>query len=110
MTNIYGISEDRLMQIRKRDKTCVYCYKKMTEHTARVFRGDWWTIEHLNHFPPWDNPNEIAICCWSCNASRGRLTLAKWFRSSYCIEKRIKFDTVAKPIRDHIQKCKKCKS
>jgi hypothetical protein len=104
MKNKYGLPEEDLEKIRKRDKDCVYCHKIMTKAGSGGFRGDWATIEHLNHLPPWDNPSTVAICCGSCNSSRGAKTLPNWFKTSYCIEKNINIDTVSSPVRNYIQR------
>lgn len=102
MANKYGIPEDELQKIRARDKTCVYCHRLMTNPSANGWRGDWATIEHLNYLPPWDNPKTVAICCGSCNSSRGVKKLTDWFKSSYCTEKNIHEKTVTEPVREYI--------
>jgi len=103
MKNKYGLSEDKLNEIRVRDKVCVYCHKKMIEPNNNGSRKDWATIEHLNHLPPWDNPFTVAICCGSCNSSRGNKKLLDWFEILYCIEKNINYNTVAQPVKDYIE-------
>jgi len=30
------------------------------------------------------NLANIALCCWGCNASKGRKTLEAWLQSDYC--------------------------
>jgi hypothetical protein len=102
MRNRYGLPEDAVTLVRKRDRKCVYCKKKMLPPSPTTWRGDWTTIEHLNHLPPWDNPETIAICCSSCNSSRGNKPLLKWFESSYCLEHNISPSTVAKAVREYI--------
>ncbi|MFZ6015283.1 MAG: hypothetical protein ACOYUZ_02910 [Patescibacteria group bacterium] len=74
---------------------------------AGGFRGDWSTIEHLNHLPPWNNPDTVAICCGSCNASRRNKTIQAWFKSKYCIEKSINPITVSNPVKEYINKHEK---
>jgi len=101
--NKYGLPEENLDRIRKRDTICVYCQKKMIKPISGYRRKDWATIEHLNHLPPWNNPNTVAICCGSCNSSRGKKRLLDWFSASYCIEKNINFSTVASCVRDYIE-------
>ena len=71
MKNNYGLPRDELQKIFERDRACVYCHKTMISHDANSRRGDWYSIEHLNYLPPWNNPKTVAICCWSCNSSRG---------------------------------------
>lgn len=75
----------------------------MTLHDVHGRRGDWATIEHLNHLPPWDNPATVAICCWSCNSSRGNRKLQDWFKMPYCLGKSINENTVTEPVRKYLQ-------
>ncbi|TSC89382.1 MAG: hypothetical protein G01um10145_539 [Microgenomates group bacterium Gr01-1014_5] len=103
MSNKYGISEKELIKIRERDKTCVYCHKVMIDPRSRGRRIDWATIEHLNFMPPWNNASTVAICCWSCNSSRGSKKLLDWFKGEYCLIKKINEKTVAKPVREFIK-------
>ena len=103
MKNKYGIPEEKLNEIRKRDQTCIYCHKKMIEPSVNGQRRNWATIEHLNHLPPWDNPDTVAFCCWSCNSSRSDKKIIDWFKTSYCIDKNINYGSVAKPVRNYIE-------
>jgi hypothetical protein len=103
MKNIYGLPEDKLNEIRARDRNCVYCHKTMIKPIDDNYRKDWATIEHLNHLPPWDNPDTVAICCGSCNSSRSNKKILDWFKTSYCAEKNINYDTVANPVKDYIK-------
>jgi hypothetical protein len=104
MDNRYGLPEAEVERVKRRDTACVYCHKKMVTPCAEAKREDWATIEHLNHLPPWNNPETIAICCQSCNASRGNKTILQWFQSEYCIQRDISAETVAKPVLDYIKK------
>ena len=103
MKNKYGISEVELQNIRARDKTCVYCKKKMTSPSAGGDRRNWATIEHLNHLPPWNNAKTVAICCGSCNSSRGKKKLMDWFETPYCTEHSINEKTVAEPVKKYLK-------
>ena len=109
MTNKFGIPKDQLEKIRERDKKCVYCHKIMIyPHNSKNYR-DSATIEHLSPVPPFymkdgmkiDN---ITICCGSCNSSRGIKKLLDWFKTEYCIERNINETTVAKPVKEYLQK------
>jgi hypothetical protein len=105
MGNRYGLLEADVDRVRARDARCVYCRKAMIEPGVRgSSTRDWATIEHLNHLPPWDNPETIAICCGSCNASRGPKPLMQWFGSPYCQQRGISPSTVARPVVDYIRK------
>ena len=101
--NRYALPEKDLDNIRARDRACVYCHKTMIPSGSDGPRTDWATIEHLNHLPPWDNPETVAICCWSCNSSRGNRLLGDWFTGAYCRDRGIKEATVAKPVRKFLQ-------
>jgi len=103
MSNRYGLPEFDLKAIRERDTRCVYCRKEMFEPSELVWRGDWATVEHLNHLPPWSNPRTVAICCGSCNSSRGKKTILEWFKSKYCKENNITPSTVAEPVHAYIK-------
>lgn len=101
--NRYGLPEKELDRIRARDRACVYCHKTMIPPGAGGPRTDWATIEHLNHLPPWDNPDTVAICCSSCNSSRGNRLLRDWFKGAYCHSRGINERTVAEPVRQYLR-------
>jgi hypothetical protein len=101
-TNRYGLSEAELDLIRQRDQLCVYCHKTMISSGSDSRRTNWATIEHLNHEPPWDNPETVAICCHSCNSSRGNRLLRDWFEGEYCRTRGIDRMSVARPVRDYL--------
>lgn len=103
MSNRYGIPEKDEKEIRARDKVCVYCHKTMKEFSNKGSHKDSATIEHLNNDGPFDKKYNLAICCGSCNSSRGNKDLLTWFKSSYCIERNINKETVAKPVREYIK-------
>jgi hypothetical protein len=102
MKNNYGLPNNELIKIFKRDKLCVYCRKKMTAHIASKKRGDWWSIEHLNYLPPWNDPLTVVICCWSCNSSRGNKKISDWFKSEYCLKRGIDIKTVPSHVKKYI--------
>lgn len=104
--NKYNLPEEGLTRIRKRDKRCVYCRKRMIYPWNAKNRSNSATIEHLNHLPPWNNIETVAYCCGSCNSSRGKKTLNDWFKSNYCIAKGINEDTVAEPVKEYMRKLK----
>lgn len=102
MRNNYGLPKDKLQKIFERYKMCVYCQKKMKNHTKDNIRSDWYTIEHLNYLPPWNNPKSVVICCWSCNSSRGNKKLREWFETSYCLNNNVNISTVTKEVKNYI--------
>jgi hypothetical protein len=99
MKNNYGLPKKSLEVIFKRDEFCVYCHKNMNKIGDR---RDWPTIEHLNYLPPWNNPETVVICCWSCNSSRGNKPITKWFESRYCLEREINIDSVSIEVKNYI--------
>jgi len=104
MSNKYGIPEKDEKEIRARDKACVYCRKAMKEYSsAQGTPGDKATIEHLNNDGPFNEKSTLAICCGSCNASRGNKELANWFKMPYCKERNINEETVAEPVKEYIR-------
>jgi hypothetical protein len=109
VANRFGIPPEIEAAIRERDKLCVYCSCEMHLYVGvRGTRSDKATVEHLDHRPPfhWKDglkADGIAICCGSCNASRGAKTHAEWFRSQYCLERAINFDTVAEAVRAYLK-------
>lgn len=109
----YGISKDDIDYIKRRDKDCVYCGKIFDITHNPEKRVDWDTIEHLNHRADWDSvrsyirdhkpvPEIIVICCASCNSSRGSKPLLEWFKSKYCISRKINIDTVDETVRNYV--------
>ena len=103
MKNNYGLPREKLQKIFERDQVCVYCKKIMTEHNNKNQRTDWFTIEHLNYLPPYNNPETVVMCCWGCNSSRGNKKIRDWFKKPYCTNKNINENTVAKPVQKYIQ-------
>ena len=102
--NKYGIPEEELEKIRWRDRVCVYCHGSMKEYPhSKGTPGDKATIEHLNHLPPWNNPNTVVICCGRCNSSRGKKKLLDWFKSSYCVGRNINEKTVTELVKDYVR-------
>ncbi|MDA0376724.1 MAG: hypothetical protein O3A80_05480 [bacterium] len=85
----------------------------MKQPNSGGFRGDWATIEHLNNRLDWDSvgcyvcagksvPTVIAICCGSCNSSRGSKSLRDWFKTKYCSDNRISSTTVSPVVNDYM--------
>ena len=101
--NRYGIPEGALSSIRLRDRQCVYCHKPMVDPSAGGWRGDWATIEHLNCDPPFDDPSTVAICCGSCNSSRGAKAIRDWLAGAYCRERGITLQTVSPVVRAYVE-------
>jgi len=61
------------------------------------------TIEHFNNDGPLKKKCNVAICCRSCNSSKGTMGLTAWFKTRYCREKKINEDTVSKPVKEYLR-------
>lgn len=103
MTNNYNIPDWLEKKVGGRDKDCVYCHIKLKSYPrAKGTPYDKATFEHIDND---GHPSEenIAMCCASCNSSKGVKKLLGWFESSYCKKKNIGKDTVANIIRKYIE-------
>lgn len=107
MSNRIPVEVER--QIRLRDKVCVYCGKNMKNNHPK----DKPTREHLNnilHSIPSQCAKDcntiqtLAICCHSCNTSRGAKHYWDWFKSPYCIKNKINKRTVANVVKKYMKK------
>jgi hypothetical protein len=106
MSNRFGVPAEAEQTIRARDTRCVYCGKQFSRNSRKNMP----TIEHLNEKPPfyWQEglkEEGLAICCGSCNSSRGSKSLRDWFRTPYCAERVIPINgnTVAEPVRRYLR-------
>ena len=103
MSNRWGIPKNVEELVRERDKNCVYCgisfANSVVTHKTRP------TWEHIINDIKINGPDNIAICCGSCNASKGARTLEEWLKSNYCISKSITINSVAPVVKLHFDKC-----
>ena len=94
--NNWGIPDWLENEVRDRDKTCVYCGIKMIgKMPPKGPRKTVATWEHIINDSKIINRENIALCCVSCNASKGAKNLSDWLGSPYCKKKEIHKDTVA---------------
>ena len=102
MSNNYNIPDWLEEKVRNRDKKCIYCRVKMKEYRhTKGTPGDKATFEHIdNDGPP--TVGNIAMCCATCNSSKGTKKLRDWLKSDYCRAKNINLKTVAPIIRKYI--------
>lgn len=98
MTNRWGIPKDVEEFVKQRDLNCVYCGISFMNsvHTYKT-RPTW---EHIINDIRINGPENIALCCGSCNASKGTKLLADWLNSMYCLNKGISRYTVATVIKN----------
>ena len=87
-------------EVRDRDRACVYCTAEFaTNSSDNGSRGAVATLEHIINDARIVTRENIALCCASCNSSKGAKTLSVWILSSYCVKKGITAISVAPIIR-----------
>ncbi len=85
MSNNWNIPIELENKVRKRDKSCVYCHVKF-KPTPKA-KATW---EHIINNAKNISEENIALCCASCNASKGAKKLSEWLANSeYCKKKGI---------------------
>ena len=85
MSNKWGIPKEVEEIVKKRDSNCIYCGVEFNEfNKSTKFSPSW---EHIINDIKINDVDNIAICCRSCNASKGSKTLKDWLNSEYCRKK-----------------------
>jgi len=77
----------------ERDKKCVYCGVSFSNEPQSKKSSPTW--EHIINDARIVTAENIARCCFSCNASKGAKELSAWLKSKYCNLKGITKETVA---------------
>ena len=102
--NRWGIPQSLEKEILARDQNCIYCgvelHHKSSNTAVRKARASW---EHIVNDASIRTPENIALCCISCNASKGARDLKLWLNSKYCISRGITAQTIAAVARAHLQ-------
>jgi 5-methylcytosine-specific restriction endonuclease McrA len=100
MANRWNIPSWLEAEVRARDPVCVYCRTSFTpHHVSRRSSASW---EHIVNDESIITPENIALCCCGCNASKGQKPLSAWLTSRYCESRGITIETVAPIVRDAI--------
>ncbi len=101
MANRWGIPKEVEEIVKQRDLFCVYCGIPFTNvpltHKTRP------TWEHIINDIRINGPDNIAICCGSCNASKGSKLLTEWLNGKYCLTKGITKDSVSIVVKGHLK-------
>lgn len=79
-----------------RDVCCVYCGIEFGSCGTRKSQASW---EHITNNARIITRENIAICCISCNASKGAKLLAEWIHSTYCKNKNITPQSVSDVVK-----------
>jgi hypothetical protein len=91
MSNRWNIPQWLEEEVLRRDQVCVYCRAEfLLEPRGR--RASW---EHIVNDARIVTRENIARCCMSCNASKGRKSLEEWLALPYCRTRGIDAKTVA---------------
>ncbi|ADG93767.1 conserved hypothetical protein [Arcobacter nitrofigilis DSM 7299] len=101
MSNSWNIPLWLELEVRQRDKRCVYCGIEFT--SSRISKKTAPSWEHIINDAKIITRENIALCCCSCNASKGQKELSVWLESKYCQEKNINKDTVSLIIKQALE-------
>lgn len=102
MSNKWGIPIEVENFVKQRDKVCVYCGVEFsTDSNSRKTKPSW---EHIINDIKINGKENIALCCVSCNASKGAKLLEDWLKSDFCKKKGITTDNVATVVKLVISK------
>jgi hypothetical protein len=84
-------------EVKDCDRHCVYC--RVEFGSTKETRKSIATWEHIVNDARIVNRENIARCCFSCNASKGTKKLPAWLESDYCKKRGITMDTVAEVVK-----------
>lgn len=105
MTNRWGIPKEVEQHVKGRDLNCVYCgisfIDTVSTHKTRP------TWEHIINDIRINSIDNIALCCGSCNASKGNKVLEEWIKGRYCKDKGITIQNVADVVKEYFNKNRK---
>jgi hypothetical protein len=101
--NRWSIPEWLEREVRQRDTECIYCRVPMSQSAAIGSRGVVATWEHIINDAKIITRENIALCCASCNSSKGTKELSVWLDSSYCKWRGISRDTVADVVKQALR-------
>ena len=102
--NRWGIPAWLEDEVKKRDKTCVYCGIQMIEQMPpRGSRKAVATWEHIINDASIITRENIARCCAACNSSKGTKKLSDWIQSNYCKKRGINKNTVAEVVKNALR-------
>lgn len=89
----WSIPRELAVQVIQRDLQCVYCrHIFAAPYEDRKTCPSW---EHIVNDLLLINLDNIALCCGSCNSSKGKKSLRTWLESPYCTGKGITEQSMA---------------
>lgn len=101
MANRWGIPKNVEVFVKERDKCCVYCGISFANSVATHKTRPTW--EHIINDAKINGADNIALCCGSCNASKGAKLLIDWLNGKYCMTKGITKEKVANVVKDYLE-------
>ena len=90
----WTIDRNVALEVIRRDLNCIYCRRVFLVDLSGPRTG-LPTWEHIANDLSLVSASNIALCCWGCNASKGKKTLEEWLRSRYCQTHGITKDSIA---------------
>jgi 5-methylcytosine-specific restriction endonuclease McrA len=96
--NRWNIPDCLAKEVTERDKSCIYCGVAFDVADAKLGSRRSW--EHIVNDARIITPANIAVCCRSCNSSKGAKLLSIWLDSPYCKKRGISRDTVATVVKN----------
>jgi 5-methylcytosine-specific restriction endonuclease McrA len=100
--NRWSIPDWLEQEVIERDRSCIYCGVVFGLPEAGFRSRPSW--EHIINDDRIITRENIALCCRSCNSSKGVKPLAAWLDAPYCKKRNISKDTVAGVVKDALSK------
>lgn len=79
----WNIPLETALIVIERDKECIYC-KCSFDNSIRSKKASW---EHIINDIRLNQPDNIALCCVGCNASKGAKLLEEWITSEKALKR-----------------------
>jgi 5-methylcytosine-specific restriction endonuclease McrA len=99
--NRWKIPDWLKQEVIERDTSCVYCGVVFGLANAKFGSRPSW--EHIINDAGIITRENIALCCRSCNSSKGVKLLAIWLDAPYCKNRDITKETVATVIKKALE-------
>jgi hypothetical protein len=94
--NRWNIPDWLEKEVIERDTRCVYCCKNFGSSYGAGGLQSW---EHIVNDAKIITRENIALCCRSCNSSKGAKKLTVWLESAYCKRRDITSESVAEIVK-----------
>ena len=99
--NRWNIPPELEALVSARDRICIYCQRHFVGNEGpRGQRKSW---EHIINDESLVSQENIALCCISCNASKGAKLLSRWLQSKFCLQREITSESISEVARAALQ-------